>query len=448
MKLFTHKLLAACAFGCMATIAIADGAPVKLHIDAPNSNGGLALLSQSGWPLTIKMVIDFPEGEDFPAYAIQPTYASRGRWGIIIFNDPDGCLNPPAPSWLPMSTPECGWLDFAPVDWVWEPPESDEDYMEFWADVDMAGVEDNAGNADRQADLLDSAGSRGPEFQKWNADTCVPGENDFGTDDSNCIRFGPNTGGEELDGFGFGADDDISGLVIIAEYGVGRVFNEPAFELSEPIGAVNLAGLVNSVTYDLSDLHKEKVKVKGKPTVTITEQARIWAHMNMDDGVLRHLIQYDACTGNINWSEPEEGEEDPPPPYVDSCDGKDWMSIDGGEAEPTLNQNWLGDFAAIDLLESTTYTLKVFLVAGQAPNRLFDEDGDGDVDSADAVLAGLILLSNEDSISLLQLSQEYCFGGSDGGNGSFHWDLDGNGEEGYDFPVCPAGPGTISRPPR
>jgi hypothetical protein len=418
---FTRKLLAACLFGCLATIAIADGPPVKLSIDAPNSNGGLALLSESGWPLTIKMIVDFPEGEDFPAYAVQPNYAARGGWGFLIFEDPDGCLNPPAPDW-----------------WATCTEASDEVYMEFWPDVDMAGVEDHTGNADRQADLLDSAGSRGPEFQNWAADPCVPGNNDFGEDDSNCIKFGPDTGGEITDGFGFGADDDITGLVIIAEYGVGRVFDEPDFELSDPIGAVNLAGLVNSVSYDLSDLKKRYSKakdVKGKPTTeTITEQARIWAHMNMDDGVLRHLIQYDACTGNVS-----ELPEDP-----GFCDGDDLWRVDGGPVEqPPLKFGW-NEVASIYLLESTAYTLKVFLVAGQAPNRLFDEDQDGDVDSADAVEAGYTLLSNEDSISLLQLSQELCWSG---GGGSYEWDLDENGVLTAPI-VCPASPGTVSRPPR
>lgn len=215
-KSLPRTLIAACALGCVATFAIADAPPaspeppVKLHIDAPDSNGGLALLSESGWPLSIKMVVDFPEGEEFPAYAIQPNFPVRGRWGFLIFEDPDGCLNPPAPSWQPLGSPECGVPDPLPDDWDWNdyvPPESDEVYMEFWPDVDMAGVEDYAGNSDRQADLLDSAGSRGPEFQIWNADPCVPG-----TDDTDCIRFGPNTGGETTDGFGFGADDDITGL--------------------------------------------------------------------------------------------------------------------------------------------------------------------------------------------------------------------------------------------
>jgi hypothetical protein len=440
-KSFTGKLLAACAIGCMATMAIADGPPVQLHIDAPNSTDGLALLSESGWPLTIEMVVDFPEGEEFPAYAIQPNFPERGGWGFLIFADPDGCLNPPAPNWMVQSTPECG-VPEGGLPPGWTPPASDEVYMEFWPDVDIAGVEDHTGNADRQADLLDSAGSRGPELQKWNRDLCVPGENDFGTNAANCIRFGPNTGGETEDGFGFGADDDIPGLVIIAEYGVGRVFKEPDFALSYPIGAVNLAGLMNSVSYDLSDLKKKLTKpqdAKGKPTTeTFIEQAKIWAHMNMNANVLRRLLQYDACTGNITWSEWEGNMS------VESCDGNDLWRIDGGPAEEPPFIFERGDAASIYLFDSTTYTLKVFLVAGQAPNRLFDEDGDGDVDSADAVAAGYTLLSNQDSISLLQLSMELCWGG---GAGSYVWDLDDNGEVQVPI-VCPGGPGDISRPPR
>lgn len=438
-KLFTRKLLAGFALGCMTTLAAAETPPVQLHIDAANSNGGIALLSESGWPLTIKMVIDFPEGERFPAYAIQPNYPVRGDWGFLIFDDPDGCMNPPAPHWQATTSVECGVPDPLPDDWNWldwVPPASDEAYMEFWPDIDMAGVEDQAGNADRQADLLDSAGSRGPEFQAWDAGICVPG-----TNDPDCIRMGPPTGGETVDGYGFGADDDIPGLVIIAEYGVGRVFDEPDFELSDPIGAVNLAGLVNSVTYDLSDLQKESSKAKGqkgKPTETITEQARVWAHINMPMNVVRHLLQYDACTGNVTFDEP---------PFETAalyCDGGNLWRIDGGPAEAPPVQYDRGDNASIAVLESTDYLLRVFLVAGQAPNRLFDEDGDGDVDSADAALAGYVLLSNEDFISIQQLSQESCWGG---GGGVFVADLDNNGAAVVPM-VCPAGPGDLGRPPR
>lgn len=420
-KLLVHKLLTGLMIGCLATSAVAQSMPVQLHIDAANSNGGLVLLSESGWPLTIKMVIDLPEDEEFPGYAVQPNFPTSRDVGFLIFNDPDGCLNPPVPGWQVAPTPECGWPD-GPA------PASDEDYLEFWPDVDIAGAEDDRGNADRRADLIDSAGGRGPEFQLWDRDVCVPG-----TGDADCVRMGPETGGEVVDGYGFGADDDITGLVIIAEYGVGRVFDEPNFELSDPIGAVNLAGLVNSVSYDLSDLQKTSSKPKGqkgKPTETITEQSRVWAHINMPIDVIRHLIQYDACTG----TQASDG----------YCDGSDLWRIDGGPIEEPPLIFTRGDAASIYLLEESTFTLKVFLVSGIAPNRLFDEDGDGDVDSADASAAGYTLLSNEDSISLLQVSQSICFGG---GGGVIAWDLDSNGELIAPI-VCPAGPGDLGRPPR
>ena len=443
---FTRNLLAACAISCMATIALAGEFPVKLTIDTPTNQDGPALLSESGWPLTIKMVVDFPEGEEFPAYATSPNFAVGGNRGFIIFDDTDGCLYP-VTNWLPQDTPECGMPEGPPEDWSYTKPPLNDILLEFWPDIDMAGVEDFSGNADRQLDLLDSAGSRGPEFQIWNADhECIPGTDDFvvapGRDenDAGCIRFGPPTGGEITDGFGFGADDDITGLVVIAEYGVGRVFNEPAFELSDPIGAVNLAGLVNSVTYDLSVIHKDAGRPfgKGKPEFIYTEQARIWAHMNMDNGVLRHIIQYDGCTGEITRNDPDNF-------GLTSCDGDHLWRIDGGPVDIAPFVDPTGEPASVDLLESTTYTLKVFLVAGQAPNRLYDEDGDGDVDSVDAELAGSIVLSNEDSVSLLQLSREVCHGG--GVTGLFAGDLDFN-TEAFLQHVCPGGPGDLKRPPR
>lgn len=416
----------------LPAMAVADY-PVSLHIDAANSNGGLALLSESGWPVTIKMNVNLPAGETFPAFAIQPNFPVRGNYGFLIFDDPDGCLNPPAPGWQVISSPECDE----------GPPASDETYMEFWPDVDIAGVLDDlgsnaGGNADRKLELLDSAGSSGPEFDGWDSSgvlDCTPL-----TDDPDCDQFGPVTGGEVLDGFGFGVDDDITGLVVIAEFGVGRTYLEPDFELTDPIGARNLAGLVNSVSYDLSDLEKTNSKdqgQKGKPTETIDEYVRIWAHINMLGQVVRNIIQYDACVGNITWQDAEET-------FPDSCDGDDLWRVDGGPIENPPFNFGRAEAASIHRLEDTVFELRAFLVAGQAPSILMDENGDGRVDSADAELAGYTLLSNEDSIEFLQLSQMICFGG--GGN-AVAYDLDGNGEALVPN-VCPTSPGDIDRPPR
>jgi len=419
--------------------AVADDPPVSLHIEAPSSNGGLALLSESGWPISIKLNVELPADETYPAFAVQPDFPVRGSWGFLIFDDPDGCLNPPAPGWLIIPSPGvCGAPDPVPEDWT--PPPSDETYLEFWTDVDMAGVEDFAGNEQRQRDLMDGFGGGGPEFDSWDENTnavmpCTPR-----AFDPNCDKFGPYTGDDESDGFGIGADDDIPGLVVIAEFGIGKTYDEPNFDPTYPHAARNLAGLVNSVSYDLSDLEKDK-KPKGKPGPHpggVSEYVRIWAHMNMLNLVARNVIQYDACVGNINYDDP---------PYEDSvvsCDGDELWRIDGGPIQTSPMNFERPDGASIALLESTVFEIRAFLVAGQAPNVLEDENHDGKVDSADAVEAGYTLLSNEDSIEFLQLSQLICFGG--GGN-AVYMDLDGNGAAIVPI-VCGTGPGDLGRPPR
>jgi hypothetical protein len=437
MHTFVNRLGVAMAIA-ISGAAIAD-TPVSLHIDAPNSNDGLPLLSESGWPLTIKLNIELPDGETYPAFAVQPNFPIHGEWGFLIFEDPDGCLNPPAPNWQVQHTVACGVPDPLPDDWDfedWDPPPSDETYLEFWPDVDQAGVEDDAGNADRQAALLDSAGSGGPEFDSWDAgevQPCTPG-----TNDTDCDRFGPATGGETTDGFGFAANDDLTGLVLIAQYGVGLTYSEPAFDQAVPLAARNLAGLVHSVSYDLSDLQEEKAKGQGKPTSTFKEYVRIWAHVNMLPLVVRHIIQYDACVGNITYDDP------PFDTNVESCNGDDLWRVDGGPVETAPMNYGRADAASIDLLESTVFEIRAFIVAGQAPDVLMDGNDDGVVDSADAVLAGFSVLSNEDSIELLQLSQLICWGG---GGSAVLFDLDGNGEVQIPI-VCPAGPGDLKTPPR
>jgi hypothetical protein len=262
---------------------------------------------------------------------------------------------------------------------------------------------------------------------------CTPG-----TNDTDCDRFGPATGGETTDGFGFAANDDLTGLVLIAQYGVGLTYSEPAFDQAVPLAARNLAGLVHSVSYDLSDLQEEKAKGQGKPTSTFKEYVRIWAHVNMLPLVVRHIIQYDACVGNITYDDP------PFDTNVESCNGDDLWRVDGGPVETAPMNYGRADAASIDLLESTVFEIRAFMVAGQAPDVLMDGNDDGVVDSADAVLAGFSVLSNEDSIELLQLSQLICWGG---GGSAVLFDLDGNGEVQIPI-VCPAGPGDLKTPPR
>ena len=72
-----------------------------------------------------------------------------------------------------------------------------------------------------------------------------------------------------------------------------------------------------------------------------------------------------------------------------------------------------------------------------------DANGDGHY-ADDAALAGYTVISNVDSIELIQLSNIQCFGG---GGSVMAVDLDSNGESTVPI-VCPTGPGDIDRPPR
>lgn len=430
-KSFTRKYFVGLTLGCLASVAIADTPPVQLTIDAPNSNGGLALLTESGWPLTIKMVVNL---DDTLGWAIDKNYTNKGRFGFLVLEDPDGCPWMDDDDWRYSNgglAPEGCPFPLASEDGGLA---SDEIYIEFRPDVDEAGMPDSSGDADEQAELVDSAGGTGPEFG-GDGNVCVPG-----TDDSDCQKMGPNTGGEVVDGYGIGSDDDMVGLFLYTKMGIGLVFDEPEFELSYPLGVHNLAGLINSVTYDLSDLTKTNSKAigqKGKPTEVIVEEARFWAHINMPKQVVRNIIQYDACTGDILYTDP------PANTSWSDCSGDDAWRIDGGPVETPPEKFRRADAASIYLLNNTMFTVHAFLVSGHAPDQLFDANGDGDYRD-DAELAGYTVLSNLDSISLLQVSDVLCWGG--GGNAMYK-DLDANGEATVPI-VCGPGPGGLSRPPR
>lgn len=411
----------------LPAMAVAEH-PVALNIDAPNSNGDIVWLSESGWGLNIKMVI---KAEDMLGYATNPNWPTRNDTGFLVIEDPDGCPWMDDPEWRGPLPPAGCEDDIDPITGQVTAVE-DETYIEFRPDVDDSGMPDNRGDAEEQ-DALDEAGpqpllspgSSGPEFTKFNpGDGCIPK-----TDDPDCHQFGPPTGGEINDGWGYGSDDDLVGLFIYTEVGTGLLYDEPDFVQSVPRGVRNLAGMINSVTYDLSDITKTNSKEagqKGKPTVIEEEEARIWAHLNVPGQLVRNIIQYDACTGN-----PSE------------CTGDELWRIDGGPTVVSPENFTRREAASAWLLENTVFTVHAFLVSGHAPDWLQDTDGDGDY-TDDAEAAGYTVISNVDSVDLIQLSRKVCFGG---GGSAMYFDLDGNGEVVTDA-VCPAGPGDIDRPPR
>ena len=85
-------------------------------------------------------------------------------------------------------------------------------------------------------------------------------------------------------------DDDLPGLVVLSEKGIGLVldpdFNPPAVPMLR-----NLAGLVSSVSYELSDW---------------TRRTTITAHFNVPRGALAPFVKIDNCVGDVAKSTGEQ----------------------------------------------------------------------------------------------------------------------------------------------
>lgn len=450
-KLFTHKLLAGLTIGCLASLSLAgESPPIKLELKAPSGKGDIPLLSESGWPIILKMVIN---DEDNLGFFTTPNFPQLNRHGILVISDEDECLSivGPTPS-LP--------CDSQPPEYEWP---ANETYMEFYTGTDLSGVADNRpndispaqrvyhinGDSELRERLVDSKGSGGAQFQNWySADTCIPGTPQVPAPEGGapgCITIGPYTGEEAIDGYGLGTDDDLPGLVLISNMGIGKAFDEPAFNLPAKQGVRNLAGLITSISYELSTVREKATKPKGskgKPDeATLIYQSTFWAHINFPKNVIRPIVQLDTCVGDVELIGGV--------PNPNNCSGDELWRIDGGPIEPVINKLGINpgrlDYATAPLMNMLSYEITAFMVSGTAPTRLYDEDRDGDVDSVDAAMAGYTVISNQDHVEFLLLSEEVCHGG--GGNG-FYEDLDGNGWAAPVSIVCPGGPGDLSRPPR
>jgi hypothetical protein len=369
--------------------------------------------TSGGWPLTIRFTSNDEIGI---GTAFTPFFPEDGVTGFLIFADPDGC-----PSFSPaVISNENSPCFNAPVD---------ETFFEFTNDTDLVGVPDHEGNTIRQAALTDSFGGGRPSMLVFNSTT---GENSslqaygprtsanstdtlvqrcvsrFGvtnlacSSDADCV--GPFAGTcqtvpLEVDGKGWGADDDAPGVVLLANTGPGVVldssFNFPA----GPKQLRNLGGFLTSVAWEMND------SVKHSDVVL---------HMNVPDGLFKPVVQMDTCVGI-------------PSNVQGVCSGGQLFRVDGGPAATGITN--LGDKVT---------TLRIFVVNGTAPSVLSDLDGNGVVDSKDAVLAGYALISKEATLRFRTFSQDEVPG--------FLVDLDGNHEAPH--PPLPAGGGQVSPIPR
>jgi hypothetical protein len=404
-------------FGTQAAYAGGDRPEALLTIEAPQATkvrisgrhgvptlkyfnrGGLLTTTQ--WPLSFKITSRTAVG--FVARRV----LNEEREALVL-TDPDECfnLNSLVDDLLLTS------FDFACAGLI-----EDELYIEVQTEKhDTFGVFDNdtTGNSAIRARLIDDKASdpaprNTPYLKLFDGKTKAVGPKTGGRPDSGASKP------DELDGYGYGADDDLASLVIMADIGGARVFDEN-FDLTPGV-IRNMAGFVNTVS---------AVDLNGRGATTIRANLHVLA------GVFEPIAIIDT-----NVTDPSlAGFE-----YALRVDSGPVTGINLDEDFPTDVVPG-GANAFYDELLSQYYPARVkvraVVVNGEAPDFIYDMNGDGKYTANDVRLAGYKLLTNEVSINLTLTHENLLTEAPDSKcppRTLIHSDLDGNLERG-DLPEC------------
>ncbi|MEM9303250.1 MAG: hypothetical protein AAGE01_14140 [Pseudomonadota bacterium] len=408
-KLLSALLLTAVTF-------TAGAAPINLQFVSPGKAKPTfdSIQYRSGWLLELRLRANENTllGVTVPSFGEPGSlYPEAGEPSWLLYRDDDDC-----PYFEGFSS-----FFFCEEDNL-------ERFVGFTSDIDMPGAVDQHGRADLRAALANTT-SR----PQWG---------------------GPNLPNGSQDGIGYGANDDLPGLVLLSDTGVGIVYEDLVSDcppdsacesgLSDPLLVSwerkfpeerhNLAGLMNSVSFELRT-QKAKTEIKTS--------------LHVPRFLFSPLQILDPCYG------PVEGD----------C----VLSLFGGEG--TANRIDAGpiNVPAVSI-DGTRVTLRAVVVNGTAPATVSDCDGNGTVDAEDLKCLGYTLMSKERVVEFdhfghhveLCSNKEEPWAGTARINGntpgltvidalgpgvnSALADLDGN--EVSAAIVCPAGGGGVLRPPR
>lgn len=394
-------------------------APVNLEIVSPAYKPDLPLgtMYSSGTTLAFKATVKSSLG-----IFTHGAYVPKRGVGWIIFNDPDGCTEVGVSFGLPMALqPVCLQQMFPgiPVDFqhFLDPSQvvPDETFLQFRIDNDAAGVADFTSNPG----LADPAQSGGPVF--LGLTNQLVGDEGVGSPlPLKELAIGPFTGASVDDGFGYGADDDLTGLVVLSNRGVGVVYQDadafPGTRLANftpvsPRTLRNLAGFLESVSYELKSNNGKTV---------------IHANMTLPNGLIAPILAVDNCMntdpGDLNAT----------------CDAIGRYQVDGGPFQTGAD---VGVELWSAVIPAMTFEIRAFIVSGTAPSQLADLNGDGKVTAADAKLAGYKLVSDEAVTQFRQFPSQLC-SEQDALSTVFGADFDGNGYSAV-HSECPPGPGSL-----
>ena len=385
MRKTTYKIIAS---ACAGTFALASGvvsagnsaSPVKLSINEPVKHDGAGgFVEGRDWNLEFRLSAKHAVG-------FVELLGNGDKREALVVSDADNCLE------FDLGHPTYpGPFDASCGDGVVE-----EIYIPFRADpTDRSGVADidQCDFSTEQPSLQDDPSTTPPETSN-KAYLLAPDQSTPDAAPPIARAMGPLTGGETVgDCYGYGRDEDLPGLVVMADIGAARVFDQN-FDLIEVAPGVrrlrNLAGFTSTVTRELTDR---------------VGRSHVVAHMQVERGMLEPLVAFDART-------------DPVSPYIGSTFQR---RIDSG---PVQTFSWdtapTTDYTAAELEQlletlpdSTSVKVRAVLVEGQAPSYIDDLDKNGKFTIKDLVLMGYTPLSNQamQTINVIQQDKFEDFGG-------------------------------------
>jgi hypothetical protein len=396
--------------------------------------GVTAIQPDSGWQITALLEAKNGHllGIGVPFYP--PIFPKTNITGYLVFSDPDQCpsfiqLGPQIETYLDYycgGTPDPDYPGCVPVYWPDDP---------LWPGIDPCPPDPGDPAWDAWMDAFTASGLAWPKDETWVEFTPglslpdpVPIVSPVGFEEEEPVLwtwqpgwvkrpYGPDLGSVE-DDVRYGSWRLLPGLVVLADHGPGvRVVppgeadTEPApgaFDRLSPTEAWNLAGFFTSAAYSLKGGHSE---------------TSVLAHLNVPRRLFTPVVQLDKHISN---------------PVVDDlgvlCEEGDALyRLDGGPLTC-----FAGGLTHADVvLNGTVVTVRVFMVDGNAPDVLVDQDWDGDVDIQDALLMGLTPVTTQAATRFTQYHELEC---------DYPYDFDGDGDAGGC--VVGARPGGLTRPPR
>jgi len=377
----------------------AQGRPIQLSMTLPRAKGASSLLTAGNYTIALQL-----RAQDAAAFVDDLSFEA------MVLTDPDACID--------MSH----FSSIGPFETCSGGP--NETYLAFRSErFDQPSVVDACDPAVSQRlvdDLFNPA-----NVLNLNKPYLIAG-NVSGTAGSTdgileLRPVGPGTGGNasapnSQDCYGLAADDDLPGLVLMADMGGMIVFDEDFNRVGARIR--NFAGMLNSVTIELLDR---------------ADRSSIMAFLRVPDGLLEPLTLVDRSVTT---------------PGVDFMTRRDSGPIES-HTFPSPPPAFLPQVVAAILATypEVNVTVRAVIVAGQAPSFIDDLDGNGAYTSRDLQLAGYTLLSNQATLQIRAIQNDVlselvpfkCPAAILAG------DLDGNGLTGYS---CNTGNArSIRRPP-